>query len=76
MKYNNYGKQQRGNQRRYSSSRRSNAGGQSYVWRLVWYNFNVKNGANQYRSFRSKAQALIFRDKIISNPNNHIFWDV
>ena len=69
MKYNNYGKQHRRNH----GSHSSNAGGQSYVWRVKWYNWNVRNGADQYKSFRSKTQALMFRDKLESNPKNYVY---
>ena len=70
MRYNNYQNNRRGGNNNYNS--RGN--GQSYVWRVRWWNMNVKNGAYQYKSFRSKAQALIFRDKLECNPNNHVWY--
>ena len=67
MRYNNR-KPQRNNQ----SSYRANAGGQSYVWRVRWWNMNVRHGTDQFKAFRSKAQALIFQAKLTSNPNNYV----
>ena len=45
--------------------------GATYVWRVRWYNWNVKNGDWQYRAFKSKQAALIFESKIRSNYNNN-----
>lgn len=59
-------------QRNNHSSYRGNAGGQSYVWRVRWWNMNVRHGADQFKAFRSKAQALIFQAKLKSNPNNYV----
>jgi hypothetical protein len=67
MRYNN-----RKPQRNNHSSYRANAGGQSYVWRVRWWNMNVRYGADQFKAFRSKAQALIFQAKLKSNPNNYV----
>lgn len=67
MRYNNYQNNRRWNNNNYNPHR-----GQSYVWRVRWWNMNVKNGAYQYKSFRSKTQALMFRDKLKSNPNNNV----
>ena len=44
--------------------------GATYVWRVEWYNFNVKNGCTQYKAFRNKQDALIFMSKLRSNYNN------
>ena len=68
MRYNNYQNNRRGNNHNYNSHRQ----GQSYVWRVTWWNRYIKNGAYQYKSFRSKTQALMFRDKLKSNPNNNV----
>ena len=67
MRYNN-----RKSQRNNHSSYRVNAGGQSYVWRVRWWNMKVRHGADQFKAFRSKAQALIFQAKLKSNPNNYV----
>lgn len=68
MRYNYNRKPQRSNH----SSYRPNVGGQSYVWRVRWWNMNVRHGADQFKAFRSKAQALIFQAKLKSNPNNYV----
>lgn len=71
MSYNNY----HNNYGRGGNNYRSNRGGQTYVWRVTWWNINVRHGAYQHRSFRSKVDAMIFRDKLKSNPHNNV-WDV
>ena len=67
MRSNYYQHKQRSNK-----AYRPHGGDQSYVWRVRWWNMNVKNGAYQYKSFRSKTQALMFRDKLKCNPNNNV----
>lgn len=46
--------------------------GQTYVWRVKWYNFNVNDGDWQYRAFTSKKDALMFECKLRNNPNNNM----
>ena len=48
--------------------------GANYVWRVEWCNRNVRNGATQYRAFKSKQAALIFESKLNSNCNNYGIW--
>ena len=69
MRYNNHQNNRRGGHGGY----RSHGGGQSYVWRVRWWNPNVNGGFDQYKSFRSKAEALIFKAKKESNWHNRVY---
>ena len=62
MRYNNYNN---GRNRNQGYSRRNV--GQSYVWRLSWYDCRVH--MDKSRSFRSKVQALMLKSKLDANYN-------
>ena len=47
----------------------------SYVWRVKWWNPNVKNGNYQYKCFRNKQDALIFLSRLQNNINNNVYYD-
>ena len=67
MRYNNYNN---GRNRNQGHSRRNGARrnvGQSYVWRLSWYDCRVH--MDKSRSFRSKVQALMLKSKLDANYN-------
>ena len=70
MRSNYYQHKQRSNK-----AHRPHSGSQSYVWRIMWTNPRVNNGHFQYRSFRNKADALIFKSRLESNYYNTV-WDV
>ena len=62
MRYNNYNN---GRNRNQGHSRRNV--GQSYVWRLSWYDSRAH--MDKSRSFRSKVQALMLKSKLGANYN-------
>lgn len=43
---------------------RGNSGGQTYVWRVSWW--EDRRSARQYRAFRSRTSALMFKANIES----------
>ena len=65
---NNNGQHRNGN----GGQRRYGGGGQTYLWRVRWWNFNVRGGADQYKVFRSKLDAMAFIVKMKNNPNNYV----
>ena len=62
MRYNNYNN---GRNRNQGHGRRNV--GQSYVWRLSWY--DCRAHMDKSRSFRSKVQALMLKSKLDANYN-------
>ena len=57
------------NQSRSSNSHggyRGNSGGQTYVWRVSWW--DSRRCARQYRAFRSRTSALMFKSNIENKP--------
>ena len=69
MGYNNYSSR---NHRSNNGQRRYGGGGQTYLWRVRWWNINVRGGADQYKVFRSKLDAMAFIVKMKNNPNNYV----
>ena len=59
MRYNNYNRGRHNNQRRKNGVSRS---GQTYVWRLSWYDSRAR--MDKCRTFRSKVEALALKSKL------------
>ena len=64
MKYNSYQSGRRNGRGRHNGANRI---GQSYVWRLSWY--DCRSSKTKSRAFTSKTQALMLKSKLDANYN-------